>query len=477
MDKTKKHAIAIFGLGGAGGNAVSHMIRSGLAGPTFVAADSDAQALRRGLAPTKIQIGSWLKKGQGCGGQAQVGAKCVEESLEDVLKALAGSDLVFLTAGLGGGTGGGGAPVVARALAGLARPPVTVAVVAMPFSHEDFRRPLAERALNSLYDACHSVLAIDNAKLEALDPEASILANLARGDDVLRRAVASVVGLVDTPGEINVDFADVAAALSHKGPAIISHGEAKGEKRAAEALRKALDNPLAACASLEGAQAVVCDIAADEGVLAREVMEVNQRIRRAIGPGAKLFFGLVVDESLKESSSLRVTILAAGLPRPAFLAQAAPQSTGPQSAVHQSVVNQSAVHQEIDPKATDPKVAAPASRALRPAHRIFPIESLRPTPKVKAFPPRLILEAPIAPSPKPDFNLMVPPPPPPEKAPAPPAVAPGPYAAAARRTVRKGLGTLGERARGPGDSRPGEPSVNENPGYYERPRYIRKPAD
>ncbi|MDR1871974.1 MAG: cell division FtsZ family protein [Deltaproteobacteria bacterium] len=471
MEKMNRHVIKIFGLGGGGCNAVNHMIKSGLTGPDFVIADSDIVALRRGVAPVKIQVGVSTTKGRGCGASAEIGLKSVTECLDNITQALAGGDLIFLTAGLGGGTGGGGLPAVARALTKGPKPPLVVAVVTKPFSHESDCLPMANKTLLELYQCCNSVITVDNAKLESLDPDAAFLKNLKRGNDVLYRAVSSIISIVDTPGEINVDFADVKSVLTHKGPAIISFGEAKGAKRASEALNEAIASPLVADASLAGAKAVICDIAADSRVLVREVMDVNQKIRKAIGPKARLFFGLVIDESLRDSSTMRVTILASGL------------------------ANSLALESQPD---AEKKIAPPK---LAPQLKSAP---------PKAEPPRLNMDVDSLPRPKPDIKVARPMSASESRPMAAEGPAESPAAESGAGAMMAGVGVAGagaasgrlggpKRAIRPGLEYPeartvstresgravrsgqalnqGVSAVNNNPNYYESPPYIRKPAD
>ncbi|MDR0550329.1 MAG: cell division FtsZ family protein [Deltaproteobacteria bacterium] len=428
-NKVRQHVIKIFGLGGCGINALTHMINSGLTGAEFVAADSDLIVLNRCLAPVRIQVGVQSARGNGCGGSFEKGQKCVQENLAKILEALAGGDLIFMTAGLGRGIGGGGLGVVAKALAEQSKPPVIVAVVTTPFQSEDNRLPAAWKSLDELYRYCNSVIIVDNVKLEALDPDAAYLANLKKGNDVLFRAVSSIVNIVKTPGEINVDFADVAEVLKRKGAAIISYGEAKGPpKRASEALNNALSNPLTADASLTGAQAVICDIAADEGVLVREVMDVNQRIRKAIGSNSKLFFGLVIDNTLKETNTLRVTVLATGLPR----------RYGPALTENEKT----------------PSSLMASGESTAPSELIMDVD-LKPS-----------LLNPAARSPKAPDNSLAPP----VQAP------PSPRATQTRLPIRPNFATLENRPR-PSVPTAGFSDVNDQSELYSRAPYKRKPAD
>jgi cell division protein FtsZ len=439
-----------------------------------VAADTDAKALKGRVCPLKNRVGAKTTNGDGRGDKIEMGRKSAEESMPEILAALAESDLVFLTGGLGGGACGGGLPLVAQSLAKLPnKPPVVVAVVTIPPNSEDFRQPFAKKTLEELYARCNSVIVVDNEKLESLDPEAPYLESIRKANDVLYRAVASIVGIVETAGEINVDFADVAAVLKHKGPAIISYGEAKGEKRASEALLNSLANPLIADATIDGAEAVICDIAADDGILVREVVEVNETIRKTIGPKAKLFFGLVIDEKLKETGTLRVTLLASGLPRRASN-QARGQDTGQDAGQAERTANlgkTAPINFEAPPTgaspATSPTAASPQAAPLQAASsQAAPPQATPP----QAAPPRLVME--VEPGYRPltqeavgdDANYV-------EMGSEPVR---GPYATV-RRTLRPVLGSRGGGYRRSGVG--GVGAVGENPALFSIPPYRRNPRE
>ncbi|MDR2141123.1 MAG: hypothetical protein LBR11_04920 [Deltaproteobacteria bacterium] len=430
MEKYRQHNFKVFGLGGCGNNAINRMIEAGLRGADFVAADSNVKELGRCKATIKIPLGSSITKGQGCGGRAEFGRRCVEESLPEILAALAGCDMVFLTAGLGGGLGSGGLAVVAKALRELKPAPLTVAMVTRPFSYQSHLLPLANRATEELYKYCHSVISVDNSKFESLDQDVSFLENMASGNDVLYRAVSSIINVVEIPGEINIDLADVTTVLRHPGPAIISFGEASGEKRSFEAINDALSNPLMGETSLEGAKAVICNITADSGILLREVMELNQRIKKSIGQKVKLFFGVVIDDSLAATSTIRVTILAAGVGSRNFAKESEPQAP-----------------------------AEPKPREIAPPKLIMEVE---PLPRTKPNPGMATSVAPERMEPAADNEPSV--------------LEPGPYAASARRVIRPQLGSARERFRAQNEASSGVSPVNNNPKFYAKPPYIRKPA-
>jgi cell division protein FtsZ len=368
---------------------------------------------------------------------AEKGRLSVKENLPEIMAALAGSDLVFLTAGLGGGTGSGGLPVVAEALSQLEKPPLVVAVVTMPFSYEDFKLPLAGQVLEELYRHCNSVIAVDNSKLEADDPDLPFMENNKKADRILDRAVSSIIDLVDVPGEINIDFADVSAVLVHKGPAIISFGEGRGPRRAAEALKEAVSNPLVSEATLSGAQAVICNITCDDMVLVREVTEINRQIHQAIGSKVKLFFGLVVDQSLKDTSLLRVTVLASGLVRE--------MKSGLSELDELS-------EEDLLPLETLDLDSEPGAGDQKAPVRMFLGEKEVSRPKLEVVAPAGRSENPPA------------------------SMEPGPYAAS-RRTIRPQLEHYQGQNVSYNEESSGVEPVNNNPGLYDQPRFIRKPAD
>ncbi|MDR1395837.1 MAG: cell division FtsZ family protein [Deltaproteobacteria bacterium] len=439
MEKRNHHVFKVFGLGGCGINAVRHMIASGLKGADFVAADTDVRVLRLcPAAAVKIQIGIKTAKGGGCGRKADKGCRSAEENMPEILAALAGSDLVFLAAGLGGGTGSGGLPAVAKALSELDKPPLIVAVVTMPFTHEDFKLPEALAGLNELYRYCSSVISIDNTKLETMDSDAPFMENKKAADEILYRAVSSIIDIVEKPGEINIDFADVASVLVYPGPAIISFGEASGEKRASEALKAAISNPLMADSCLSGAQAVICNITADSKILVREVTEINRQIHQAVGPMVKLFFGLVIDESLKDTATIRVTILASGL----GLSYLKEEASGPAPGLFDGRVPLDTVLVDMEPKV--PGSLAPQELTPQQLDQlgIRPhLEVVSPAPKIPAGPEGYSHAAPV------------------------------------RRALRQPLDRLQGQPASPFDGSPGVNMAAQNQGAYDQFSYKIKPAD
>ncbi|MDR1395838.1 MAG: cell division FtsZ family protein [Deltaproteobacteria bacterium] len=308
-----EHRIQVMGLGGCGSNAVNHMIRCGVKGPYFIGANSDLQALEPCLAETKIQLGVRTSAGHGCGGDPEVGRRCAEENLVQVLQALKGSDMVFLMAGLGGGTGTGAIPVVARALSLLDEPPLVVGVVTRPFPWEDWRDQVSGPVIRELREFCNSVIVIPNSALVDLVPDLPFLEAKGMVDDILLRAVGSIYNLTRTVGDMGVSFEDVAAIMSRKGSAIMGYGEASGPKRVQQALEKAISNPLMTRASLKGAKGVLVNITADKDFKNSEYKAVSQLVRDEVGQGVEYILGVVVDNSLAEAGIMQVTVVATGL--------------------------------------------------------------------------------------------------------------------------------------------------------------------
>ncbi|MDR2421846.1 MAG: cell division FtsZ family protein [Deltaproteobacteria bacterium] len=307
------HKIVVVGLGGCGNNAINYMVKSGLKGPIFVAANSDLQALNLCQAKLKVQLGVKTAAGHGCGGDPAVGRRCAEENLDELLAPLKGADMAFLMAGLGGGTGSGAIPVLAEALTKRENPPLVVGVVTRPFPWEDYRDPLADEVIGRLRRSCNSVIVIPNAKIFELDPDLPFMKAKEKVDDVLYRAVGSISYLIERVGVINVDFADVSRVMAKKGSAIMGYGEASGDKRAQLALEAAIANPLMSNRSLKGAKGVLVNVTGDALVTSSEFAAINSLVHNEIGQGVEFFSGLMIDESLSELKTLKVTVVATGL--------------------------------------------------------------------------------------------------------------------------------------------------------------------
>jgi cell division protein FtsZ len=306
-----KPRITVFGVGGAGGNAVNNMIESGLQGVEFVVANTDAQALMQNAASRRVQMGTALTQGLGAGSQPQIGAAAAEEALPEILDHLAGSHMAFITAGMGGGTGTGAAPVIARAAKeqGI----LTVGVVTKPFHFEGVRRQqTAERGIEELAKHVDTLIVIPNQNLfRVANEKTTFAAAFAMADQVLYSGVASITELMTKEGLINLDFADVRAIMSEMGRAMMGTGEASGDKRAIEAAEAAISNPLLDDVSMRGARGLLISITGGPDLTLYEVDEAATRIREEVDPEANIILGATFDESLE--GIMRVSVVATGL--------------------------------------------------------------------------------------------------------------------------------------------------------------------
>ncbi len=307
-----KPRITVFGVGGAGGNAVNNMIESRLDGVEFVVANTDAQALMQNAAQRRVQMGTALTQGLGAGSQPQIGAAAAEEVLPEILDHLAGAHMAFITAGMGGGTGTGAAPVIARAAKeqGI----LTVGVVTKPFHFEGQRRmATAERGIELLAQQVDTLIVIPNQNLfRVANEKTTFAAAFAMADQVLYSGVASITELMTKEGLINLDFADVRAIMSEMGKAMMGTGEATGEKRAIEAAEAAISNPLLDDVSMRGARGLLISITGGPDLTLYEVDEAATRIREEVDPEANIILGATFDESLE--GTMRVSVVATGLP-------------------------------------------------------------------------------------------------------------------------------------------------------------------
>ena len=304
--------IRVIGVGGSGGNAVNHMVTSHVQGVDFVAINTDGQDLHKNKAKRKIHIGKAITRGLGTGMNAEVGKQAADETREEIQEAIKGSDMVFITCGMGGGTGTGAAPIVAKVARELGA--LTVGVVTKPFSFEGAQRArLAEQGINELRKAVDAVIIIPNDKLLTIvSRETGIKNAFAMCDDILKQAVEGISDLITQTGIINVDFADVRAVMQNAGSALMGIGTGIGEKRAELAARAAINSPLLEV-SIHGAKGVLFSIAGGEDLGMLEVQDAANVITEAIDPDAKVIFGAVTDPSLKKGQ-VRVTVIATGFP-------------------------------------------------------------------------------------------------------------------------------------------------------------------
>ncbi|NLN18265.1 MAG: cell division protein FtsZ [Firmicutes bacterium] len=301
--------IKVLGVGGAGSNAVNRMIEAGLQGVQFIAMNTDSQALLSSNASHKVRLGEKLTKGLGAGSDPEIGKKAAEESRDEISQLINGADMVFVTAGMGGGTGTGGAPVVceiARSCSAL-----TVAVVTKPFSFEGKRRrEQAEKGIEALRGHVDTLIVIPNDRLlQVVDKRTSILEAFRIADDVLRQGVQGISDLITVPGLINLDFADVRTIMTNAGSALMGIGRASADDRAVKAAREAISSPLLE-ASIEGAKGILLNITGSSNLGLFEVNEAAEVVAEAADPDANIIFGAVIDEALQDE--VRVTVIATG---------------------------------------------------------------------------------------------------------------------------------------------------------------------
>jgi len=317
-DETRGARIKVVGVGGGGGNALSRMIASGLQGVEFIAINSDLQALRANRATVKIQIGSKLTKGLGAGGSPDVGRQSAVEDTEKICDALEGADMVFITTGLGGGTGTGAAPVVASIasqLGGDNGGVLSIAVVTLPFSLEGKRRMTqAMEGLAQLKECVDSVIAIPNDRLlQTVARNTPVSEAFRVADDVLRQAVQGISDIITVPGQINLDFADVRTVMKGMGHAVMGTGIGEGENRAVDAAQRAISNPLLEDTSIEGARGIIVNITGGQDLSLAEASEATALITKAADPEANVIYGIVTDDSM--GSAVKVTVIATGFNR------------------------------------------------------------------------------------------------------------------------------------------------------------------
>lgn len=305
--------IKVIGVGGGGGNAVNRMIDANLRGIEFVAANTDLQALAKCRARTKIQLGTLLTKGLGAGADPEVGRKSALEDTERILEVLDGADMVFLTAGLGGGTGTGAVPILASLAAEIGA--LTVAIVTKPFGFEGRRRmQLAERGVEELRASVDTLITIPNERLLNFVERGTPLTEAFRiADDVLRQAVQGISDLITVPGEINVDFADVRTIMTGMGMALMGTGVARGDSRAIESAQRAVSSPLLEETSIQGAKGVLINITGGHDLTLHEVNEAARIIQEAVDPDANIITGMVIDPTLDDA--MKVTVIATGFDR------------------------------------------------------------------------------------------------------------------------------------------------------------------
>ncbi|UCD67300.1 MAG: cell division protein FtsZ [Betaproteobacteria bacterium] len=308
--QTQEAVIKVFGVGGCGGNAVDHMIEEGVEGVEFICANTDAQALKRTKPKTLLQLGANVTKGLGAGANPEIGRESAVEDRERIIELIEGADMLFLTAGMGGGTGTGAAPIVAQAARELGI--LTVAVVTKPFAFEGKRQKVATQGLEELAEHVDSLIVIPNDKLmEVLGDDVSMLDAFKAANSVLHGAVAGIAEVIKCPGLVNVDFADVRTVMSEMGMAMMGSSSSSGDTRARTAAEQAVASPLLDGVDLSGARGVLVNITASTSLKMREVHEVMHTIKEFTAEDATVIVGTVIDEDLEDR--LRVTMVATGL--------------------------------------------------------------------------------------------------------------------------------------------------------------------
>ena len=302
--------IKVVGVGGGGGNAVNRMVDAQLSGVEFIAVNTDCQALHTNRASVKVQIGAKLTKGLGAGSNPDVGKDAALEDTDKLLANLEGADMVFITTGLGGGTGTGATPIIANLASELGA--LVVAVVTKPFGFEGRQRRLqAEKGLAGLRETVDTVICIPNDKLlHTVDRSTSLRMAFLTADDILRQAVQGISDLITIPGEINLDFADVKTIMQGMGMALMGTGIASGEDRSVEAAQRAISSPLLEDASIQGARGVLINITGGPDMTLHEVAEASTIVQEAADPDANIIFGTVIDEALDDS--IKITVIATG---------------------------------------------------------------------------------------------------------------------------------------------------------------------
>ncbi|MBP8616173.1 cell division protein FtsZ [Veillonella sp.] len=301
--------IKVIGVGGGGNNAVNRMIESGLQGVQFLSANTESQVLELSQADVKIQLGEKVTKGLGAGANPQVGEEAAQESREEIMKALDGADMVFVTAGMGGGTGTGAAPIVAECAKELGA--LTVGVVTKPFAFEGKRRRAqADKGIEFLTQKVDTIITIPNDKLlQVVDKKCSLSDAFRTADDVLRQGIKGISDLIQVPGLINLDFADVKTIMTDQGEALMGIGVGEGENRAADAAKMAINSPLLET-SIEGAKGILLNISGSSNLSLFEINEAAEIISEAADPDANIIFGSVIDDNLGDK--VQITVVATG---------------------------------------------------------------------------------------------------------------------------------------------------------------------
>ncbi|HEM3696643.1 TPA: cell division protein FtsZ [Streptococcus suis] len=376
--------IKVIGVGGGGGNAINRMIEEGVAGVEFIAANTDVQALSSSKAETVIQLGPKLTRGLGAGGQPEVGRKAAEESEEVLTNVLSGADMVFITAGMGGGSGTGAAPVIARIAKNLGA--LTVAVVTRPFGFEGNKRGnFAIEGIEGLREQVDTLLIISNNNLlEIVDKKTPLLEALSEADNVLRQGVQGITDLITNPGLINLDFADVKTVMENKGNALMGIGIGTGEDRVIEAARKAIYSPLLET-TIDGAEDVIVNVTGGYDMTLTEAEDASEIVNQAAGQGVNIWLGTSIDETMKDE--IRVTVVATGVRQDKVekTVRQQPESTAPRQTQRFDHPVASAPTRSTAPKTEKPKASAFGEWDLRRENLIRPVTDSTNSVSVEKF--------------------------------------------------------------------------------------------
>ncbi|MCC6278065.1 MAG: cell division protein FtsZ [Oligoflexia bacterium] len=397
--------IKVIGIGGGGSNAVSTMMASGLNGVQFIVANTDRQALEASPAPVKIQLGRELTKGLGAGANPEIGKRAAIESYNEIAEKLEGADMVFVTAGMGGGTGTGGAPVVAKIARELGA--LTVGVVTRPFLFEGKRRKKhADQGLSELRDNVDTLIVIPNQKLLAIAGEKTpLLETFKKADEVLLQAVQGIADLINIRGLINLDFADIKTVMAAKGMALMGTGQATGENRAIEAATQAISSPLLENVQINGATGIIINVTGGPDLTMFEVNEASTLITEAAHEDAEIIFGAVIDDSMSEK--VRVTVIATGFGQEERMAAQELQAQAASLAMAQTMMEaqveiQSAPEPEVITVQTQVTVESAPQFAVPEAQNMeTSAQTLEPMNQgLPPIPPPSQMEMPVAAEPK-----------------------------------------------------------------------------
>ena len=375
--------IKVIGVGGGGGNAVNRMIDAGMKDVEFIVANTDLQALRMSHAPVKIQLGVKLTTGLGAGANPEVGRKAALEDSEKIIESLEGADMVFVTAGLGGGTGTGAAPIIASLASEMGA--LTVAVVTKPFNFEGKRRMAqAERGLSDLIDSVDTTIVIPNEKLLAVAQDAGFFESFRVADDILRQGVQGISDIITIPGIINRDFADVKAIMQGMGYAVMGTATASGSRRAIEAAQRAIASPLLEAGAIDGARGILINITGSASLKLTEVNEASSIIQSAADEDANIIFGAVLDEKMKDA--VKITVIATGFKDADIIRRRHEHARSPIIRSRDTIEFDEPEVIEPDTMIMQQSEAAPARTEPVTAAQVVPVEPSQPAMIPPAYP-------------------------------------------------------------------------------------------